>query len=264
MTAIRREERIGGQRLILGDCLEVMPELGRFDAAFTSPPYNLGAHGNTGHKSSAWASARIGSGYPSYSDNMPYPEYEAWQGAVLRCLSDRVSMQKGVIFYQHKPRSINGEMWSPFNLDLPLPVRQLIIWNRGSGFNWNASFFKPVSEWIVVLAHPEWRLKSRASSDPGDVWSIPPETGNDHAAPFPVELPRRAIDATNAETILDPFLGSGTTLVACQRLGRRGTGIELDPDYFEMACKRVDEAARQPDLFIEPKQEQPKQEAMQL
>lgn len=56
----------------------------------------------------------------------------------------------------------------------------------------------------------------------------------------------------NAVTILDPFMASATTLVACQRLGRQGTGIELDPDYFEIACKRVDEATRQPDLFVEP------------
>ena len=56
----------------------------------------------------------------------------------------------------------------------------------------------------------------------------------------------------DAVTILDPFMGSGTTLVACQKMGRNGTGIELDPDYFEIACKRVDEAARQPDLFVAP------------
>ena len=55
-----------------------------------------------------------------------------------------------------------------------------------------------------------------------------------------------------AKTILDPFMGSGTTLVACQRLGRQGVGIELDPGYFAIACKRVDEATRQPDLFIAP------------
>ena len=54
----------------------------------------------------------------------------------------------------------------------------------------------------------------------------------------------------DAKTILDPFMGSGTTLVACQRMGRQGTGIELDPEYFDIACRRVDEAARQPDLLI--------------
>ena len=53
----------------------------------------------------------------------------------------------------------------------------------------------------------------------------------------------------NAETILDPYMGSGTTLVACAKLGRKGTGIELDPEYFEIACKRVEEAYRQGDMF---------------
>ena len=56
----------------------------------------------------------------------------------------------------------------------------------------------------------------------------------------------------NAVTILDPFMGSGTTLVACQRIGRNGTGVELDPEYFDIACRRVDEATRQVDLFIDP------------
>ena len=67
----------------------------------------------------------------------------------------------------------------------------------------------------------------------------------------------------DAKTILDPFMGSGTTLVACQRMGRQGTGIEIDPDYFDIACRRVDEAARQPDLFIAPA-EKPVQEGLPL
>ena len=61
--------------------------------------------------------------------------------------------------------------------------------------------------------------------------------------------------------ILDPFMGSGTTLVACQRMGRSGTGIELDPEYFDIACKRVDEESRQPDMFVM-STPQPKQESM--
>jgi DNA modification methylase len=54
-----------------------------------------------------------------------------------------------------------------------------------------------------------------------------------------------------ADTILDPFMGSGTTGVACARLGRRFVGIEIDPGYFGIACRRIEEAQRQPDLFVQ-------------
>lgn len=68
----------------------------------------------------------------------------------------------------------------------------------------------------------------------------------------------------DAKTILDPFMGSGTTLVACQRMGRHGTGIEIDPEYFDIACRRVDEAARQPDLLIPATHQAPVQEGFDL
>ena len=66
----------------------------------------------------------------------------------------------------------------------------------------------------------------------------------------------------DAQTILDPFMGSGTTLVACVKLGRKGIGIELDPDYFDIACERVRKAYEQPDMFIAPPAEKPKQEGL--
>lgn len=66
----------------------------------------------------------------------------------------------------------------------------------------------------------------------------------------------------DAETILDPFMGSGTTLVACAKMGRKGIGIEMDPGYFDTACRRVEQAYREPDMFVVPPQPQPKQEAL--
>ena len=68
----------------------------------------------------------------------------------------------------------------------------------------------------------------------------------------------------DAKTILDPFMGSGTTLVACQRMGRHGTGIELDEEYWRIACERVHQAWKQPDLLIPETRPQPTQEAMDL
>ena len=69
----------------------------------------------------------------------------------------------------------------------------------------------------------------------------------------------------NAQTILDPFMGSGTTGVACVKLGRSFIGIEIDEGYFDIACDRIRKAYAQPDMFIDqPKAPEPKQEAMQL
>ena len=80
-----------------------------------------------------------------------------------------------------------------------------------------------------------------------------PRTGNNfHPTEKPVQLMLEVASWT-AGTILDPFAGSGTTGVAATQLGRKFIGIELDPEYFEIACKRVEEAWNQPRLFDEPK-----------
>ncbi len=74
-----------------------------------------------------------------------------------------------------------------------------------------------------------------------------------HPTQKPVALMRWCLGFLPAAwTILDPFMGSGTTIVACQKEGRAGIGIEKDPEYFDAACRRVEEAMRQPDLFVPP------------
>jgi site-specific DNA-methyltransferase (adenine-specific)/modification methylase len=74
---------------------------------------------------------------------------------------------------------------------------------------------------------------------------------NEHPAPFPIDLPAKAIEATGAETVMDPFMGSGTTGVAALRAGRKFIGVEVDQKYFDMACRRIEATARQPDLQLE-------------
>ncbi len=118
---------------------------------------------------------------------------------------------------------------------------------------------------MLMIAHKKGGSILWGASEPQapNIMKMMPPRDRLHPNEKPIRLIEEIIGRhSNAgQTILDPFMGSGTTLVACQRMGRHGTGIELDPDYFEIACKRVDEAARQPDLFNDaPKK--PTQEAL--
>lgn len=255
---------IGQATLYLGDCLEVMPTLGPVGLVFTSPPYNLGeapwkgfGHWRPGQKSGGQQKWRggceggFGAGYTAHNDAMPWPEYVAWQH---RCVREmwRLTAPAGGIFYNHKPRVIGPRLWKPDEL-LPPEIhhRQTIIWARPGGQNYNPTAFVPTHEWLMLLAHEDFRLNSRGVSGLGDVWTITPDK-NPHPAPFPVELPRRALEATDAEVVLDPFMGSGSTGVAALRMGRGFIGIEKDPAYFDMACRRLDDAQRQGDLLSTP------------
>lgn len=256
-----REEIIGDCRLILGDCLDVLPLLGKHGAAVFSPPYNIGgapwAHlghwkaGNTAGGKGKWkkgGDASAGIAYRSHSDDIPWPEYVAWMHAVVSAVWANLD-DNGAIFLNHKPRVIGGRLWTPLEL-IPANVllRQIVVWARPGGMNFNPTAFVPTHEWIMVLGKEAFRLKSRGASGLGDVWRMTPEK-NPHPAPFPVELPTRAIDAIAAEHILDPFMGSGTTGIACAKLGRKFTGIEIDEGYFNSACERIRAAYAQGDMF---------------
>ena len=120
-----------------------------------------------------------------------------------------------------------------------LPLRQVIVWDRGTGLNFSSSFFLPKHEWICVFAREGWGLTDKSTSQIGDVWRIAPENDTQHPAPFPLALPTTAIGATDAQLIVDPFMGSGTTLRAAKDLGRKAIGIEIEERYCEMAAKRM-------------------------
>lgn len=225
-----------------GDCLEVMKTLpsGSVDLVVTSPPYNLALSQRSGmkksKKSSLWHNAPLADGYATFDDAMPHEEYVAWMRNVLgECW--RLLADDGAIFMNHKPRIQKGELWVPLELNPDLPVRQIVVWDRGSGFNFNRSFFTPSHEWVVIFAKPNFRFSK--GKMPRDVWHFPPARNNDHPAPFPVELPMTAIEHTSARVVLDPFMGSGTTGVAAMRCGRTFVGIELDQGYCEAAATRI-------------------------
>jgi site-specific DNA-methyltransferase (adenine-specific) len=247
-----RVEQIGRATLYLGDCRDILPTLGSNSAGvcFTSPPYNLGEGMEdkgglrVGHVGSKWGQDKLRAGYGEYADNMPYDAYRAWQADTLAQLWRICS---GAIFYNHKPRIVKRELRLPFFTDLPL--RQVLIWDRASGFNAMAGAFAPMCEWILLYAKPDWSLRDKAVSMLGDVWRIPPTADQDHPASFPLALPARAIGACTDSVILDPFMGSGTTGVAAVQMQRDFIGIEREPKYFDIACKRIEDAQRQHSLF---------------
>ena len=180
---------------------------------------------------------------------MPWPDYVAWQREVLT-LCWATLTEAGAIFYNHKPRPQAAEAWLPTACIPELPVRQIIIWARAGGVNFSPTHYVPTHEWIIVVAKPAFRLRDVAASGVGDVWYIPQEANTDHPAPFPIEVPFRAIETTGAPVVLDPFMGSGTTGAACARLGRRFVGVEIEPRYFDIACRRIDAAQHQGDLLL--------------
>jgi site-specific DNA-methyltransferase (adenine-specific) len=232
-----------------GDCLEVLPSLSGIDLVFTSPPYNLGTHptgkGSGMHAESGYTAngkvwnrvADLAGGYGVHEDAMPQAEYDEWQTACVAAMWETLSEQ-GAIFYNHKPRPFNGEVKLPLRYGEGLPLRQVIVWDRGVGMNFSTSHFLPKCEWIMVWAKKGWALASKEASAVGDVWRVRPEDDTAHPAPFPKGLPARAIEATTARTVLDPFMGSGSTLRAAKDANRRAIGIDVEERFCEMAAAR--------------------------
>lgn len=219
-----------------GDCREVLPDLrdGTCGGVITSPPYNQG--------DMSGGYANLDGGYESYADQMPHGEYVEWQQRTLRdCW--RVTASDGAVFYNHKPRIQGGVLRTPLELNPGLPLRQIIVWTRVSGCNWSETHLMPLHEWVLLFAKPSFRF-SKATSVIGDVWKVHHQGSGrpNHPAPFPLALATRAariLCESSSGPLLDPFMGSGTTLRAAKDLGRKAIGIEIDERYCEIAARRL-------------------------
>lgn len=215
-----RKEVIGDCTLYLGDCLDVMPALGRVDAVVTDPPYGID-YGNAGgfSKSSGWSQWK---GQASWDKTRP--DKRVFDAILAAVGSGDCIIWGGNYFTDYLP-----------------PRMRWLIWDKGQRDFSLADFEMAwTSQDKAARAFDYPRAKALAD-------------GKQHPTQKPVALMEWCLGfLPDAETILDPFMGSGTTLVACAKMGRRGIGIELDPDYFDIACRRVEEAYRQPDLFVAP------------
>jgi modification methylase len=229
-------------KIICGDVVEVMKKIpdGSIDLVITSPPYNLKNSTGNGMKDGRggkWAHAALQKGYSHHADNMPHEEYVKWQRDALTEMM-RLIPENGAIFYNHKWRVQGGLLQDREDIVKGFPVRQIIIWRRKGGFNFNAGYFLPTYEVIYLIAKPEFQLVSKANGH-GDVWEFTQEMKNEHPAAFPVSLIDRIVSSTYAKVILDPFMGSGTTAISAINHGRDYVGIDISPEYCEMAEARI-------------------------
>lgn len=216
-----RKEIIGNQTLYLGDCLEIMPTLGKVDAVVTDPPYG------TKNKSS-------------------------WNGKHGDCMiinDESIDVRDFVLKSGLFDRALVFGSW---RMPRPENTKQILIWNKGGhcGMGDLSIPWKPNFEEIYVIGSG-----FKGSRTSGILNFISDRECNGvvrerfHPTEKPIPLMKELISKTPG-LIFDPFMGSGTTLVACQQMGRQGIGIEIDPQYFQIACERVHNAYMQPDLFI--------------
>jgi hypothetical protein len=178
----------------------------------------------------------------AYGDSRPEPEYQAEQVAILDSIFD-LTTDDASIFYNHKHRYRDKQVVSPMEW-LRLTkwrLRQEIIWDRAGSITLNARMFMPSDEriyWLTkggFLFNDDTNIKSWST-----IWKINPKAVEGVSAPYPVEIPARPIQACSeaGDLILEPYAGSGTTLVAAEQLGRRCHAIEINPAYVDVCCQR--------------------------
>ena len=215
MSAWKERVEIGPHVLYLGDCREILPTL-TADAVVTDPPYGVSFR------------------YEGHDDNrtdymLCIPQ---WFGAMRRATTGPVAVSCGVANIQDWPKSDWTLAWHK-----PASMGRCCV-----GFN----------NWEPILLYG--KPMGESGADVVRACLIPNDSLAGHPCPKPTEWAAGIIRrvALKCETILDPFMGSGTTGVACAKLGRKFIGVEIHEPYFRIACRRIADAVNggvQPELF---------------
>jgi len=231
---IKKEVTIGDCRLILGDCTEILPLLDGVDACVSDPPYGMNLNTDTtrfsGGSPESQKKRAVGKkSKPILNDDKPFDP------------SHLLNFKKVILFGSN-------------HFADKLPKGTTLVWVKrfDGGFG---SFLSDAEIAWMKGGHGVYCFRDT---------SLMGQTFNrNHPTEKPVSLMQWCLEKAEG-VIVDPYMGSGTTLVACAKMGRKGVGIELDPDYFEIACTRVEEAYKSPDMFVEAAKVQPVQEGMDL
>ena len=222
---------IGRATLYLGDCLDILPTLGKVDAVVTDPPYAIPTQVASGRT----ITRNVGD--LSIIEGAFRQHIGLWK----RALGET---GRAFVFGDGASYSVMYRAaYSRFNL-------ASLVWNKGRiGMGRE---FRKQHELILHCWGAETPVKESDGVGYSDVIECAP-VANDvrtHPAEKPADLIESLLRVCG-ETILDPFMGSGTTGVAAIKLGRKFIGIEIEERYFQIACKRIEEAQRQGDFFIE-------------
>jgi DNA modification methylase len=212
----QRVEVIGRAVLVQGDCRDVMPVLPKVDACVTDPPYGIGASSGVGKYGVA-----------------------KWGGAADLKWDDEVPTQAiNMIVALGVPAVI----WGGNYFGLP-PHRCPLVWDKGAGMR-NRTFAECEVAWSNFDANAKVYCRDPLAS--GDY------TGKEHPTQKPIPLMTWCLQLLPEDwkCVVDPFMGSGTTGVAAVQMGRDFIGIEREAKYFDIACRRIEQAQRQGDLFI--------------
>lgn len=218
---------IGNAELYCGDCMEVLPTLGKVDAVITDPPYGIGFKYTDSYKD------RGGEAYiemmrmlaPYKKAILQYPEetmkylvplYGAPDECFAWCYNSNIARQ--------------FRLWSFWKLDVDFKRVKVPSKNPDD------------ARVNSMVSHYDWTTEYQ------QVKNVSSEK-TDHPCQISSNLMRLVISFLECGDIVDPFMGSGTTGVACMNLDRKFIGIELEPKYFDIACKRIEQAQQQLKLF---------------
>jgi site-specific DNA-methyltransferase (adenine-specific) len=227
--------KIGDATLYLGDCLAILPTLGKVDAVVTDPPCSKNTH--------KMAKTNKGKGHGNKLVTFSALSGQMFDRVVECCLSISGGWVVMTCDYKHaaryyeKPAFIRLGAWVKSN-----PMPQISADRPGQGFE------------TVLILHSGKSPKKWNRGGGAGVWLQPVATGAQVPTQKPLPLVSAFIkDFTQpAQSVADPFMGSGTTGVACAKLGRKFVGCEIDPGRFSVACERIQKAYDEPDLFVAP------------
>jgi site-specific DNA-methyltransferase (adenine-specific) len=228
---------IGNATLYCGDCLEILPTLKGIDAVVSDPPYGIGyVHGGGG--THAGVSATCPTNFKLiHGDDKPFSPSPIFEFA---CCSYET--------FKDFKKEIPIVLWGVEHFAQYLPTGgRLLCWDKSCGQGSADSF---------VDAEFAWTNRKNARCIYRHFWKGAMRSGEDgsaaakrtHPSQKPVELMRWCLETARIglnKVVLDPYMGSGSTGVACVTSGRKFVGIEIDPDYFEIACRRIEKAQRQ-------------------